>query len=162
VFILPHFAGAATPYMDPDAQGVALGLGIDTTREEIFKAILEGITFEAMVNLECLEKAGIAVNELRVSGGLAKSDYMLQLKADMMGRKIVSLNASEAGTVGVAILAAAAGGIFKSIDEAVSRLVTVKREYRPDDKRTLAYAEKFQTYKKIYPAFKSISASRGA
>lgn len=162
VFILPHFAGAATPYMDPDAKGVALGLGIDTTREEIFKAILEGITFEAMVNLECLEKAGIAVNELRVSGGLAKSDYMLQLKADMMGRKIVSLNASEAGTVGVAILAAAAGGIFKSIDEAVSRLVTVKKEYRPDDKRTLAYAEKFQTYKKIYPAFKSIAASRGA
>ncbi len=159
VLVLPHFAGAATPYMDPNARGVVLGLGINTTKEEIFKAILEGITFEMMVNLECLEKAGVAVNELRVSGGLAKSDYMLQLKADMMGKKIVSLNASEAGTVGVAVLAATAAGVFKSIDEAVSRLVRVKKVYCPDVRRTRAYAEKFETYRRIYPAFKGISAS---
>jgi len=156
VFVLPHFAGAATPYMDPQAKGVVVGLNINTSREELVKAILEGITFEMMVNLECLDNAGIKVNELRAVGGLAKSDYMLQLKADMMGKKIVSLNISEAGTLGVAILAGAASGVFKSVEDAVEKLIKVKKEYFPDEKAHQAYREKFRTYKKIYPAFKSV------
>jgi xylulokinase len=156
IFVLPHFAGAATPYMDTEAKGAIIGLNINTKAEEIIKAILEGITFEIMVNVEKLMEAGIKVEELRVVGGLAKSDAFLQLKADMMGKKVTTLKISEAGTLGVAILAGTACGVYKNIEDAVSKLVKKKQEYYPDEKLHEKYMEKFQTYKRIYPAVKSI------
>lgn len=156
VFVIPHFAGAATPYMDTNAVGAIIGLNINTKAEDIFKAILEGITFEMMVNVERLSEAGVKVHEMRVVGGLSKSDVFLQLKADMMGRKVTTLNISEAGTLGVAILAGAACGVYKSLEDAVEKLVRKKKEFYPDSKMYNIYREKFEIYKKIYPAMKSI------
>lgn len=156
IFILPHFSGAATPYMDTDSKGAMVGLSLDTDKSEIIKAVLEATNYEMMVNIECLERAGIYIDELRAVGGGAKSDYWLQLKADMTGKKIVSLNVAEAGTLGVAMLAGTASGAYKSVDQAASRLIRVKKEYYPDPKLTNIYAQKFLDYKKIYPAVKSI------
>lgn len=156
VFVLPHFAGAATPYMDTEAKGAIVGLNINTKAEDIIKAILEGITYEIMVNVEKLGESGIKIDELRVVGGLAKSDPFLQLKADMMGRKVSTLEISEAGTLGVAILAGTASGVYKDIEDAVQRLVKKKKEFYPDKKLHEIYMDKFQTYKRIYPAMKSI------
>ena len=152
VYVLPHFAGAATPYMDTGSKGAIVGLTINTKAEDIIKAILEGITYEIMVNVERLEEAGVKVNELRTVGGLAKSDLFLQLKADMMGRKVTTLHVSEAGTLGVAILAGTACGIYTSIDDAVQKLVRIRKEFYPDEKLHEIYMEKFQVYEKIYPA----------
>lgn len=156
VLVLPHFAGAATPYMDTSARGAIVGLDINTTPEDIIKGILEGITFEMMVNLERLNNAGVEVEELRAVGGLAKSEPFLQLKADMMGRKVTTLRISEAGTLGVAILAGTASGVYGSIEGAVEKLVKKKKEFYPDGKLHEMYKEKFETYKRIYPAVRSI------
>lgn len=156
LFVLPHFAGAATPYMDTEAKGAIIGLNINTKNTDIIKAILEGITFEMMINLERLDEVGIKADELRAVGGLAKSDDFLQLKADMMGKKVVSLNVSEAGTLGVAILAGTASGVYNSLDQAVDLLVKKKKEFYPDKKLNDIYNEKFETYKELYPAVKRI------
>ncbi len=156
IFVLPHFAGAATPYMDTAAKGAIVGLDINTEKEHIIKAILEGITFEMMVNVERLNDAGVEVNELRAVGGLAKSEPFMQLKADMMGKKVTTLNVSEAGTLGVAILAGTASGVFSSIEDAVGKLVKKGKEFEPDRKLNEIYQEKFETYKRIYPAVKGI------
>ncbi len=156
IFVLPHFAGAATPYMDTEAKGAIVGLNINTKAEDVIKAVLEGITFEIMVNVEKLGEVGIKVDELRAVGGLAKSDPFLQLKADMMGRKVSTLQISEAGTLGVAILAGTASGFYKNTEEAVQKLVKKKKEFYPNEKLHEIYIDKFQTYKRIYPAVKSI------
>lgn len=71
IYVLPHFAGAATPYMDTAAKGAIVGLNINTKAEDILKGILEGITYEMMVNVEKLNEAGVYVNEIRAVGGLA-------------------------------------------------------------------------------------------
>ncbi|NJD04754.1 MAG: hypothetical protein FIA99_19625 [Ruminiclostridium sp.] len=156
VFVLPHFAGAATPYMDTAAKGAIVGLNINTRAEDIIKAILEGITFEMMVNVEKLDDAGVEVKEIRAVGGLAKSEHFMQLKADMMGKKVSTLHISEAGTLGVAILAGTASGVYKSLEDAVDMLVKVKKEFYPDGRIHEIYKEKFETYKRIYPAIKNI------
>ena len=156
IYILPHFAGSGTPYMDTNARGAIIGLTLETEKSEIIKAVLEGITYEMMVNLECLDRAGIEIEELRAVGGGAKSDYWLQLKANMMGKKIVSLNISEAGTAGVAMLAGTAAGIYDSLEDAVDRLVKPKQEFYPDEKQYQKYQDKFEVYKKIYPHVKKI------
>jgi len=156
LLLLPHFAGAATPYMDTGSKGMIFGLTIDTKPEQIIKAILEGITFEAMVNLERLREAGIIVNELRAVGGLAKSDRFMQLKADMMGVDVVTLAVSEAGTLGVAMLAGTACGLFASLDDAVLHMMKKNRTFHPDEAARRIYSMKFEAYKSLYPASQMI------
>ena len=156
VLLLPHFAGAATPYMDTSAQGAILGLTIDTTARDILKAVLEGITFEIMINLERLSAAGIQIDELRSVGGLARSETFLQLKADMMGKPITSLEYAEAGTIGVAILAGTAVGIFSSIEDGIASLVRPRRTFYPREAIHRRYQERFAIYKRIYPAVRDI------
>lgn len=69
LLVLPYFAGAATPYMDIDAKGAILGLSMDTTAEEIYRALMEGVTYEMLLNLERLQEAGVYTTELRATGG---------------------------------------------------------------------------------------------
>lgn len=95
ILILPHFAGAGTPYMDTAAKGAILGLDFDTTPGRLYRAMLEGVTYEMFYNVECLAGAGIHIDELRAVGGGAKSDLWLQIKADIMGRKVVTLHVTE-------------------------------------------------------------------
>ena len=156
LFILPHFAGAATPYMDVSSSGAILGLNIGTRPEDILRAILEGITFEIMVNVEKLGEAGVVIDDIRAVGGLSKSERFLQLKADMMGKKVSTLNVPEAGTLGAAILAGTACGAYSGIPEAVNELVGIRREFFPDMKHHAYFLDRFETYKKIYPAVKSV------
>ncbi|MDP3176798.1 MAG: FGGY-family carbohydrate kinase, partial [Spirochaetaceae bacterium] len=156
LLLLPHFAGAATPYMDSQAAGAIVGLGLETTGSDIVRAILEGVTYEMMVNVERLEDAGIAVDELRAVGGLSRSSAFLQLKADMMGRPIAALDVGEAGTLGVAMLAGIASGMFAGPEDAVSRLVRKRRSFEPDTTKHVRYMERFDAYKRMYPAVKDI------
>lgn len=156
ILILPHFAGAGTPYMDIAAKGAIIGLSFDVTDAHLYRAMLEGVTYEMMYNVECLGEAGITINELRAVGGGAKSDLWLQIKADIMGRKVVTLNVDEAGTLGTAILAGTATGVYKSIESAAGLLVKVKKEFYPDEKNHQVYQENYRRYKKIYNAVKDV------
>lgn len=159
LLLLPHFAGAATPYMDARATGAMVGLGLETTGRDIARAILEGVTYEMMVNVERLVEAGIAVDELKAVGGLSKSAAYLQLKADMMGRRITTLDVAEAGTIGVAILAGVASGIYPGIREAVAALVRTKRDFEPDMARHERFMERFGAYKRMYSAVRQIAGN---
>jgi xylulokinase len=156
LYVLPHFAGAATPYMDSSAVGAIVGLGLGTSPERIFKGLLEGITFEMMVNLARLAEAEVPITELRATGGLARSEKMLQLKADMMGLPVSSLAVSEAGTLGVAILAGTACGVYASLEEGVARLVKLRATYRPDPEQHRIYQEHFERYQRLYPAVRAV------
>ena len=156
LFVLPHFAGAATPHMDSEAVGAIVGLGLGTEPGRIIKGILEGVTFEMMVNLASLAQAQVPITELRATGGLARSGKMLQLKADMMGLPVKSLAVSEAGTMGVAILAGTACGVYASLEDGVARLVKIRRTYLPDGETHHRYLDLFDTYRRIYPAVRQI------
>lgn len=156
LYLLPHFAGAGTPYMDTESRGAIVGLTIGTTRGQLIRAVLEGITYEMMVNMERLDESGVTIHELRAVGGLAHSDWFLQLKADMMGMEIISLNVPQAGTLGVAILAGVACGVYTSAEKAVEQLIKVNKRFTPDPKVHDRYMEKFARYKKMYSAIKTV------
>jgi Sugar (pentulose and hexulose) kinases len=159
LLLLPHFSGAATPYMNPSAYGLLVGLSLTTNQSDIIRALLEGITFEIMVNVEKMEQQGIIINELRAVGGLARSEFYLQLKADMMGKTVISLQTSEAGTLGAVALAGKASGCFSSYEEAVGQLVVTKRRYEPDPANRAWYAQRFEQYKRLYPAVQFIGSN---
>lgn len=149
LLVIPHFAGSGTPYMDPEAKGALYGLTLETTAGEIYRALMEGVTYEMKYNVECLEKAGIPVHALRAVGGGAKSDLWLQIKADIMNLPIEKLNVSEAGTMGNIILAGKATGIYQSYEEAVQTLVRPVRTFEPQQPNQAIYEERYERYKQL-------------
>ena len=158
LLILPHFAGAGTPYMDTAATGAILGLSLNVDSRQIYRGILEGVTYEMMVNLECLGSAGVYIEELRAVGGGSRSDLWLQIKADIMNKKITRLDVEEAGTLGATILAGVATGVYPSIESAAAKLVKVKETFYPHEKYHEIYMENYHRYKKVYSRMKEIFA----
>ena len=159
LMVLPYFTPTGTPYFDTSATGAILGLKLSTKRNDIIRALLEGVAFEMRLNLDILEQSGYKVDELYAIGGGAKSDIWNQLKADVIEKKITVLNITEAGCAGVAMLAMAAdtGEAVADIAKSWIKPVSVKKP-RPKFKST--YDKKFEGYKKIYPALKNIFADK--
>jgi len=156
LLVIPHFAGSGTPYMNPEAKGTLYGLTLETTATEIYRALMEGVTYEMRYNVECLAKAGIRIDSLRAVGGGAKSDLWLQIKADIMNLPIEKLNVTEAGTMGNIILAGKAAGIYRSYEEAVGKLVRPVRTFEPGEPNRTIYEDRYETYKKLSRAIGSL------
>ena len=156
VMVLPHFAVTGTPWSDPQSKGAMLGLTLATTKGDIIKALLEGVTFEMRLNLEHLERAEIVVEHLRAIGGGAKSPTWLQLKADIFNRPVSALSVSEAACLGAALLAGAAVGEYSSLDEAVSSTIRVTKTYEPNPQMAARYAERYRIYRQLYPTLREL------
>ena len=156
IYVLPHFAGAGTPYMDPGAKGVITGLTIEHSLSDLFKAVLEGIVYEMRVNVEALKRAGIQIERLHATGGGAKSGKWLQIKADVLGLPIVSLGDSEAGIIGSILLTGVATRAFQSLAEGAALFVKKLGTYLPDPARHAAYDECFEHYRALYGATRNV------
>ena len=156
MLVLPHFEGSYTPWMDPASVGAILGLRLSTTRGQVVKALLEGITFELMENIIRLEEAGVAVGDLRATGGGSRSPVWLQLKADITGRPVSRVAVSEAGCLAAAILAGVGTGAFSSIHETLAHLIRVTETYYPRPHVHEAYQEPFAMYRKLYAALRPL------
>jgi xylulokinase len=153
LLVLPYFTPTGTPYFDVSVKGAILGLDMSVTRAELMKGLLEGVAFEIKLNLDILKESGYEVRELRVIGGGARSLSHVQLKADVIGMPITILDVTEAGCMGVAMLAkACATGV--SIPEIVSAWV------KPVSKVTPAkhdfYGKKFTVYRNLYRTIKTL------
>jgi xylulokinase len=151
LMVYPYFEGAQTPLNDPFAKGLMLGFTLGTKKEDIIRGILEGITYELKLNINKLEENGIKIDSLKASGGGSKSDFWLQLKADITGKLIQSLNINEAGCLAASVIAGYGIGKYSSIEEAINAFVKIKNEYYPNKDQFEYYGKRFESYKKIYP-----------
>ncbi|MGI5958201.1 MAG: FGGY-family carbohydrate kinase [Massiliimalia sp.] len=156
LLVLPHFAGAATPYMDIGSRGAILGLTLAHTVSDIYRACMEGVAFEMKVNLERLEQAGIRFSSLQATGGGANSQVWMQMKADILGMPITALKASDAGTVGSAMLTGIAVGIFRDLNHATEEMVKEKQTYFPRKQQQEQYEAVYQRYRKVYNAVRPL------
>lgn len=157
LLVLPHFTTTGTPHFDEKARGAILGLTLSTSRAELVKALIEGVTYEMRLNLDLLNEAGVPVNELRPLGGGAKSPVWMQMKADIFNRPCAELNVSEAGCLAMAMLGGVAAGEYADLAEAVRATVKTKRVYEPDRANAAAYEERFALYREVYPTFKDLA-----
>ena len=156
LFVLPHFSGAATPYMDSESTGAVLGLTLDTKREDIYKALMEGANFETAMIMDLLKAAGLQPSKFVVTGGAA-SPQLLQMKADTLGLTVHTVKCRQTGTLGGAIMGAVSVGAYATLAEAAKVMVQEDIIYEPDPRRNEIYREKLELYKKIYPAIADIS-----
>ncbi len=161
VLVLPHFTMAGTPHMDPNPVGAIIGLTLGTTRAQFLRAVLEGISYELKLNLDILASAGVSVREFRAIGGGAKSDFWLQLKADMYGRPVVRLQVAEAASLGMAIVAGVALGIYSSAAQAAQALVVRRETFLPEPRKAAHYDMMLARYRELYPALKAWQKATG-
>jgi len=158
LLLLPHFMGSGTPWLDPSSKGALVGLTLETKSKDIIKAILDSVGYELRINLEFLEKSGIKVDVLHAIGGGAKSEKWLQIKADITGKRFISLEIPDAGCVGAAILAGKATGVYSSFEEAIGKLIKYQKIFSPQEEKKKKYEKKYRTYKKLYPSLREINS----
>lgn len=156
ILVMPHFAGAATPYMDNGSKAAMIGLTLENTTEDIYKALMEGVAYELMINVENLRKFGMGFEEVYATGGGASSSAWIQIKADMLNQSITALDALEAGTCGTCMMVLVAMGAYESLEEAKKYFVKPKKTYTPNPENAKIYAEYFEKYKKIYEAVRGL------
>jgi len=150
IIVVPHFMGSGgTPDMFVNAKGTITGMTMDTKLPDIYRAVMEGLTFEMAYNIESLGDFGINIGSLRATGGGAKSPIWLQIKADILNKVITPLQTDEAGAAGCAMLAAVALGKYKDLNEAAEKFVKTGEPYYPSDKFTDLYKEKYNKFKII-------------
>jgi xylulokinase len=153
---LPHFAPLLWPRTVADSAGAILGLRTGTTRGEILKSIMESETFYFVDGIRSLRRMGIDTTEFIATGGGARSDAWLQIKADIFGVPFARPRLSEGSLVGAAMLAGIGTGVFGSAREAVKRFVSVERVFTPDPARHAVYQEKMALYRQVFPATREI------
>ena len=156
LLVLPHFAGAATPYMDTGAKGAILGLTTDTGAAEIYRGCMEGVVYEMVLNARALKDSGVHFQKLHATGGGARSAVWMQMKADMLNLPIVALKTADAGTVGSAMLTGIAIGVFKDLRDAADHMVEEIHTYQPRAEMHEKYMKIYERYAKVYDAVRPL------
>jgi glycerol kinase len=122
VMVVPAFAGLGAPYWDPSARGTILGLTQGSTAAHIARATLEGIAFQVADVLVAMESdAGHPLAQLRVDGGAAASDLLMQLQADLIGAPVQRPTTTETTALGAAMLAGLGVGLWDDSKQLSSR-----------------------------------------
>jgi xylulokinase len=146
LLVLPSFAGERTPTWDAHARGAVVGLDLDTDPRDLLLAVFEGTAFALRADVESLERAGYAVPVVIATGGGAKSEAWLQVKADVLGREVRVPVTGHGAAVGAAMMAGLASGVWASPDEVCDLAAAPARRYRPDPERAARYADRFALF----------------
>ena len=154
LFTLPYFEPTGPPHFVAEASGVILGMKTTTSRGEILKSIMESVTFYFAESTKALAEMGVDISEFVATGGGAKSDAWLQIKADIFGAPFVRLSITEGSVLGAAMLAGVSTGVYASPAEAASHFVKRGRVFDPDPNRHKIYQEKLQDYRELFPLLK--------
>lgn len=156
ILILPHFSGAATPYMDSDSKAAFIGITQETTKYDIYKALMEGTSFEMKLNFNTMKPLTGEINEIRATGGGATSDLWLQIKADILDTDITALDCKEVGAAGTSAVTGVACNAFGDLASAVSKMAPVRKVFSPNKESSETYEKLFKKYEKIYNLTKSL------
>lgn len=156
LLVLPHFAGAATPYMDSGSKGAILGLDMSVTTKQLYHACMEGVVYEMLTNLEYLRRSDLSFTMLHATGGGARSEIWMQMKADMLHVPITALATSDAGTVGSAMLTGIAAGIFRDLEDAAAHMVEKTKVYEPRTEMYEKYQRIYERYRKVYESVREL------
>ncbi len=156
VYFLPYLMGERSPHNDPDARGAFIGLTMDTTRQDMTQAVLEGVAFAIRDSFEVARSLGISIGRSKICGGGAKSPLWRKIIANVLNIRVDILKTEEGPALGGAMLAAVADGAFSSVEEAAERLVQVVDTVEPDPRLAAKYEERYRKFAGIYPAVKEL------
>ncbi len=156
LLFLPYLQGERTPHLDAYARGGWIGLTASHDRRHLVRAVLEGVAFSLKDCFSIIREQGLPMEQLRATGGGAKSHLWRPIIADVLGVELVTTNATEGPAFGAALLAGVASGIYDSIHQACETTIHVVERTEPQPTVEHDYAQAYETYRALYPALKPI------
>jgi xylulokinase len=155
LLFLPYLTGERTPHPDPLARGSWVGLTIRHKRGHFTRALLEGVAFGLKDSFSLIQSAGLGqLNQVRVSGGGAKSQFWRQVLADVLGVELVTVNTIDAAAYGAALLAGVGDGTWPDVETACKANIEVVGCTQPAASRAAVYEKLYSHYRELYPALK--------
>ena len=164
VVVLPYFApgGERSPIWDPYARGVIFGLTLAHQRKDLVRAVLEASAYALRDNITMIERHGIKIGRIRLSGGQAKSRLWRGIKADVTGRPILLTTHVEATVFGTALLAGFGSRLYPDLGRAAKQLIRVRETRHPRNASAQRYTDNFNafkdTYNRLRPGFAKLYA----
>ena len=163
LLFLPYLSGERTPHPDPLARGAWIGLTGRHGPAHLTRSILEGVAFGLKDMFGLMKDAGLAsVEQIRLSGGGAKSALWRQILADVFDAELVTVNTTEGAAFGAALLAGVGAGVWSNVDEACAQTVFVKDSIVPNSAAVEIYRSMYQQYQSLYPALKETFHALGS
>lgn len=156
VFYLPYLMGERSPHNDPKARAMFIGMSMDTTREEMTQAVLEGVAFGLRDSLEVARSLNLSIQRTKICGGGAKSPLWKKIIANVMNLSVDVMESEEGPAMGGAMLAAVGCGVFDSVKDAAEKLVKVVDTVEPEADLTAKYQERYEKFRRIYPTVKEL------
>ncbi|MCI9197157.1 MAG: xylulokinase [Lachnospiraceae bacterium] len=156
VFYLPYLMGERSPHNDPKARALFMGMTMDTTREDMTQAVLEGVSFGLRDSLEVARSLGLKIQRTKICGGGAKSPLWKRMIANIMNMKVDVIESEEGPALGGAMLAAVGCGEYPDVETIASKLVKVIDTVEPEPELVEKYEERYQKFRKIYPTVKAL------
>lgn len=155
-FFLPYLMGERSPINDTNARGTFIGMSMDTTRADMLQAVFEGVAFALRDSIEVARSFGIRIPRSTICGGGSKSKLWVQMIASIMNFPIDIPLIEEGPGFGGALLAMVAYGHKATVEDAVQSFCGIKSTVDPDPELVELYEERYQKYRKIYPAVKEL------
>ena len=156
VFYLPYLMGERSPWNNPDARATFIGITMDTTREDMTQAVLEGVAFATRDMYEVAKSIGVAPKRTMICGGGAKSPLWRKMIANILNIEVDVPECEEGPGMGGAMLAMVACGAYASVEDAAAAIVKVSKTEKPDPELVAKYEARYQQFKSIYPALKPV------
>jgi xylulokinase len=156
LIFLPYLTGERTPHPDPLARGAWVGLTLRHHRSHMTRSVLEGVAFGIKDSFSLIQASGLGeIEQVRISGGGAKSPLWRQIMADVLGVELVTVNTTEGAAYGAALLAGVGAGLYASVAQACQAMISITGRTTPDAQASAAYAPYYQRYRALYPALAS-------
>ncbi len=153
VLFLPYLTGERCPHNDVDARGAFVGLSVNTTREDMNLAVLEGVAYALR---DCVEAGGVKIDKAVLCGGGAVSEVWQRVIANVLGVDIYLTETEQGPSMGGALLAMVACGEYASVYEAADATVKKTLAVQRDPALMQKYDRGYAAYKQLYPALKSL------
>ncbi len=155
LLFLPYLSGERTPHPDPLARGAWVGLTVRHRRGHLTRAVLEGVGFGLKDSFSLMQGVGLgSIEQVRVSGGGAKSLLWRQILADLLQAELVTVNTTEGAAYGAALLAGVASGKWSNVESACRETIKITGTVMPDHKNANTYRQLYQEYEALYPKLK--------
>ncbi|MBF7020157.1 xylulokinase [Staphylococcus sp. 18_1_E_LY] len=146
----PYLAGERTPHGDANIRGSFIGLSGMHSLGDMARAVVEGVTYSLYESIAYLRTQGKQINEVVAIGGGAKSEFWLQLQADIFNAKVYKLKHEEGPSMGAAMIAATGLKWYEDIGACVEQFIHKEQVFEPNKERHVAYQSYFEVYKAVY------------
>lgn len=156
VYFLPYLMGERSPHNDPFARGTFIGMTMDTTREDMTQAVLEGVAFAFRDCLEIAKSLGIHIERTSICGGGARSRLWVRIIANVLNLEVDLPQSEEGPSLGGAMLAAVACGRYQSVEEIAGQTVKAASTTKPEPELAEKYEEHYRRFREIYPACREL------